>query len=87
MFILFRWLAIALKRFLIRRAKIALRNFITVQANVFVRSLVMAGVATLMGRRNRMVSVPSMRLDARELENGKDFSRSDDASFLAKGEI
>ncbi len=87
MFIVFRWLAVALKRFLVRRAKVALRNLIAVQANAFVRSLLMAGVATLVGRRNRMISVPSTRLDIREIENSKNYSENDDVSLLAKGEF
>ena len=87
MFIVLRWFALMLKRYLVRRAKVAIRNFITVQANIFVRSLLVAAVTTLMGRRNRMVSVPSTRLDVRQLEAGQNFSENDGVSHLSKGEI
>jgi hypothetical protein len=86
MFIVLRWIALILRKFLLRRAKIALRNFVTVQANIFVRSLLVAGVAALVGRGQRAINVSSTRLNTRELETGQGISGNNDASFLAKGE-
>ena len=81
-----RWILLTMKRFLLRRAKVALRNFVTVQANIFVRSLLVAGVAALVGRGRRTITVSSTRLKSREIEGGQEFSESYDASLLAKGE-
>ena len=78
MFILLRWVGLALSRFLWRRAKVALRNFIIVQGNVFVRSLFVAGVGALVNRR--VVTVPSTRLHTPQIESGSETSVHQDAS-------
>jgi hypothetical protein len=87
MFIVLRWIAAKLGRFLLRRAKIALKNFVIVQGNIFVRSLLVAGVAALVGRGERAINVHSTRLDSREIEVGQGISEDYDSSLLAKGEI
>ena len=87
MFIVLRWIAARLGKILLRRAKVALKNFVIIQGNIFVRSLLVAGVAALMGRGNRAINVYSTRLDSREIEAAQKNSENYDSSFLAKGEI